>query len=210
MFTDRLDAGLQLSLVLKKYQKVNGIVLAIPRGGVPVGYVVAKELGLPLEIVLSKKNGHPLNSEFAIGSVSMHGVILNNDVKDVPQEYIKKEVIRIQKDLEERYKLFMGDEKPTDLKDKIVIIVDDGIATGSTMLATIQSVRRSSPAKIIVAIPVGSKESLKRIQKITDEVFCILEPNIFYGVGQFYYDFNQVGNDQVLRYLEVFQKEKNE
>ena len=140
----------------------------------------------------------------------MHGVILNNDVKDVPQEYIKKEVIRIQKDLEERYKLFMGDEKPTDLKDKIVIIVDDGIATGSTMLATIQSVRRSSPAKIIVAIPVGSKESLKRIQKITDEVFCILEPNIFYGVGQFYYDFNQVGNDQVLRYLEVFQKEKNE
>lgn len=207
MFTDRLDAGMQLSLKLAEYKNKDGIVLAIPRGGVPVGFVVARELGLPMEILLSKKIGHPNNPEFAIGSVSMQGIVINDEALDVSKDYINKETERIQKGLKEKFKLFMGDQKPTDLTGKIVIIIDDGVATGNTILATIKTIKNSSPAKIIVAVPVAPKDSILKLKKSADEVISILTPNIFYGVGQFYYDFSQVSDEEALEYLNSLKKQ---
>lgn len=208
MFTDRLDAGMQLSLKLQEYKNTNAIVLAIPRGGVPVGFVVAKELGLPMEIILSKKIGHPNNPEFAIGSVSIHGIYINDDVLDVSKDYIHKEAERLQKGLKEKFRLFMGDQKPSDLRGKIVIIIDDGMATGSTILATIETIKNSFPSKIVVAVPVAPKDSISKLQRKADEVISLLLPNIFYGVGQFYYDFSQVSDEEVLDYLNNIKKQE--
>ena len=142
MFKNRTDAAIQLAEKLKKYKSKNGIVLAIPRGGVPIGYIIAKELEFPLEITLSKKIGHPGNPEYAIGSVSLDGIVINDNVPGVSMNYFQQESDRIIKNLKTKFDYYMGDRKMTDLKDKTVIIVDDGIATGSTIIATIHSIRK--------------------------------------------------------------------
>lgn len=201
MFKDRYDAAMELALKLEKYKGTDGIVLAIPRGGVPIGYVIAKHLGFPLEIVLSKKIGHPSNPEYAIGSVSLDGLVINDNVSDVSEEYIYKAAGKILEDLKTKFKYFMGDREPTDLKDKTVIIVDDGIATGSTIIATINSVRKMNPKKIIVAAPVASPPSIRKIEGIADEIVVLLTPQNFMGVGQFYYDFSQVEDEAVVLLL---------
>lgn len=201
MFKDRYDAAMELALKLKKFKGTDGIVLAIPRGGVPIGYVIAKDLGFPLEIVLSKKIGHPSNPEYAIGSVSLDGLVINDSVSDVSEEYIYKAAGKILQDLKTKFKYYMGDREPTDLKDKTVIIVDDGIATGSTIIATINSVRKMNPKKIIVAAPVASPPSIRKIESIVDEIVVLLTPQNFMGVGQFYYDFSQVEDEEVILQL---------
>jgi putative phosphoribosyl transferase len=209
MFKDRMEAAMQLVEKLGKYKNKNGIVLAVPRGGVPIGYVIAKELGLPLEVILSKKIGHPANPEFAIGSVSMHGTVINEGVKDVSMDYIHKEADRIHETLKEKFKLFMGDRKSTDLKDKTVIIVDDGIATGSTILATVDSVKKSNPKEIIVAVPVSPTTAAHKLSKLVDEFICLMIPEDFFGVGQFYEDFSQVSDEEVVTLLQEANKIKN-
>lgn len=201
MFKDRYDAAMELALKLEKFKGTDGIVLAIPRGGVPIGYVIAKDLDFPLEIVLSKKIGHPSNSEYAIGSVSLDGLVINEDVSGVSEEYIYKAAGKILQDLKTKFKYYMGDREPTDLKDKTVIIVDDGIATGSTIIATVHSVRKMNPKKIIVAAPVASPPSISKIKSIVDEIVVLLTPQNFMGVGQFYYDFSQVEDEEVILQL---------
>src|ERR1035437_5658901 len=201
MFKNRSDAAAQLAEKLSRYKNTDGIVLAIPRGGVPIGKEIANELNIPLEIILSKKIGHPNNPEFAIGSVSELGVILDDNVTDIPQEYIQKEAARIQVQLKEKFKLFMGDRKSSDLKNKIVILVDDGIATGNTILATINMIKKSLPKKIIVAVPVSPPATARKISKEVDEFICLLTPAEFYAVGQFYQDFSQVSDEDVIQML---------
>jgi len=201
MFKNRSDAAAQLAEKLSRYKNTDGIVLAIPRGGVPIGKEIANELNIPLEIILSKKIGHPNNPEFAIGSVSELGVILDDNVTDIPQEYIQKEAARIQVQLKEKFKLFMGDRKSSDLKNKIVILVDDGIATGNTILATINMIKKSLPKKIIVAVPVAPPATARKISKEVDEFICLLTPAEFYAVGQFYQDFSQVSDEDVIQML---------
>lgn len=201
MFKDRYDAAMDLALKLEKYKSTDGIVLAIPRGGVPIGYVIAKDLGFPLEIVLSKKIGHPSNPEYAIGSVSLDGMVINDNVSDVSEEYIYRTAGKILQDLKTKFKYYMGDQEPTNLKDKTVIIADDGIATGSTIIATINSVRKMNPKKIIVAAPVASPPSISKIAGIADEIVVLLTPQNFMGVGQFYYDFSQVEDEEVILLL---------
>jgi len=201
MYADRVEAGLVLADQLKKYAGQPGVVLAVPRGGVPLGFIIARELKLPLEILLSKKIGHPNNPEYAIGAVSLTDrVIIPHE--GVSNEYIESETKRIREKLKENYKKFMGDNKPIDLKDKIVIIVDDGIATGNTLLSTVKMLRNQKPAKIVVAAPVASRSSVEKISKLVDEMVVPLIPKEFYGVGGFYKNFDQVSDEEVLIYLD--------
>ncbi len=206
IFKDRNDAAKRLADKLKKYKNEDGVILAIPRGGVPIGYYIAEDLDLPLEIVLSKKIGHPNNPEFAIGSVSLQGVVIDESVTGIPKDYIERESNRILEVLEEKFKLFMGDCKLTDLKNRTVIIVDDGVATGNTIMATINAVKKSYPKKIIVAVPVSPIESARKLSVMVDEFICLQIPKVFFGVGQFYDDFSQVSDEEVMEYLKKNQR----
>ncbi len=207
MFRDRIEAGLLLAEKLKKYKNDPGIVLAIPRGGVPVAYAVAKELGLPLEVVLTKKIGHPFNKEYAIGAASLtdYFVIAHENVSN---EYVEQEVQRIRKRLREMYTLFMGEREPESLNGKSVIIIDDGIATGNTMLGIINVIRKSDPGKIIVAVPVASKSAVQALTMEVDEVIALMTPEPFFGVGVFYEDFGQVSDEEVMYYLDKWRNLK--
>lgn len=203
MFKDRNDAAMQLAFKLQKYKGKDGVILAIPRGGVPIGYVLAKELGFPLEIILSKKIGHPRNPEFAIGSVSLDGAVVDENVMDVSGEYIRNESERIFTVLKSKYKFYVGNRKPIDMKNKTVIIVDDGIATGNTIKAAIHSVRKHNPEAVIVAVPVAPLANAGKLNALVDEFVCLLMPDYFRGVGEFYEDFSQVSDEEVIKLLKT-------
>lgn len=194
MYHDRKEAAMLLASRLKQYKGTNTIILAIPRGGVPVGYGIAAALGLPLEIIMAKKIGHPSNPEYAIGAVSQDEVCLDEAVS--PQ-YIKKETARIKEELSTRQKNFMNGRKLTDLKGKNVIVVDDGIATGRTMVACINGIRNKMPSRLIIAIPVASMNAAAILRPLVDEFVCPLVSPEFYAVGQYYEDFNQVSDEEV-------------
>ncbi len=201
MFRDRLQAGALLADKLKKYKNAGGIVLAVPRGGVPVAYAIAKQLGLSMELVLTKKIGHPLNKEYAIGAASLidYFVIPHDNVS---KEYIDQELQNIRSRLKEMHKKFMDDEEPAKLEGKTVILVDDGIATGNTLMGTVHVLRKGKPAKIIIAVPVASASAVQKLSEEVDEVVAVLVPEAFYGVGAFYEDFEQVSDEEVLFYLD--------
>ena len=199
---DRIEAGVLLSEKLKKYQNSNTIILAVPRGGVPVGYIIAKNLHLPLDIVLSKKIGHPNNKEFAIGAVSMDSMTIDEH-PEVPKKYIEDEIIRLRKLMQNKYEIYMGNREPLDIKGKNIILVDDGIATGNTLLASITMLRKRNPAKIIVAVPVLPYDTVPVFEKNADEFVYLIASKYFRGVGSFYEDFNQVEDDEVIRLLNV-------
>ncbi|EJF11149.1 phosphoribosyltransferase [Pontibacter sp. BAB1700] len=197
---NRQVAAEMLADRLEHYKGQKGVVLAIPRGGVPVAAPIAKRLDMPLDVIVSKKIGHPANPEFAIGAVSLEDVEVDNR-SDVPEEYIQAEVERIKTSLRQKYKLFMGDRQPVDLRDRIVIIVDDGIATGKTLLSTVNMARHKQPRKIIVAVPVAPQAAIAQFEAIVDEVVCLLVPPFFQAVGQFYEEFGQVSDEEVIRLL---------
>jgi predicted phosphoribosyltransferase len=201
MFTDRIEAGLQLASRLKKYKGDPGVVLAVPRGGVPVAYAVAKELGFPMDIILTKKIGHPMNKEYAIGAASLtdYFVIPHERVTD---PYIEAEVKKVRERLAAMQQRFMGDRKPEQLEGKTVIIIDDGIATGNTLIGTVEVLRKSKPAKMVIAVPVASREAVRKLSRQVDEIITLLIPEEFYGVGAFYEDFSQVSDEEVLIYLD--------
>jgi predicted phosphoribosyltransferase len=200
MFRNRTEAGMLLALRLQKYQNDPGVILAVPRGGVPVAYEVAKELGFPLEVILTKKIGHPMNPEYAIGAASLSDYfVVPHDI--VSQDYIDNEVLKIRKKLKEMYVKFMGNKEPEDLKGKTVIVIDDGVATGNTLLSTIDVIRKSDPAKIVIAVPVAPESAVSKLSKAVDDVVVVMIPESFYGVGSFYEDFEQVNDEEVIYYL---------
>ena len=203
MFKDRVEAGELLAAKLKKYKNEKAIVIAIPRGGVPLGYVIAKKLNLPLEIALSKKIGHPLNEEYAIGAVTLKNMVLSDSSLIVSNNYIEEEVRKIRAILAERYNEYYGEKTPLELKDKILIVVDDGIATGNTILSTIGMLHEEKPKKIVIAIPVASQSALQKLQKsaFINEIVCLLSPVNFHAVGQFYDNFDQVDDLKVQTFL---------
>lgn len=208
MFSSRSEAGILLAARLRKYQNQPGVILAVPRGGVPVAYEVARELNLPLEVILVKKLGHPRNKEYAIGAVGLnYSFIVPHD--DVTHFYITSETERVRARLLEMKKKFLGGKEPENLDGKTVIVVDDGIATGNTLLATIEILKKNSPAKIVVAAPVVSKSAAIKISSIVDELITLMIPETFYGVGGFYNDFAQVSDEEVIMYLNKLRELRN-
>lgn len=203
VFENRFDAAMHLVPLLTKYAETEGVVLAIPRGAVPMGYYIAKELHFPLDLLLTKKIGHPRNSELAVGSVSLEGRVVDPRFR-MEEEYIEQETVRIREMLKERYKKFMGSRPAVNLKDKTVIIVDDGIATGNTMLVSVDLVRHHSPKKVVVVTPVASPDALRKLREKADEVICLYAPENFRAVGEFYNDFSEVTDEEVVDYLNRF------
>jgi len=201
MFFDREDAAQQLTEILEDYKNSKGsVIVAIPRGGVPVGKIISNALNLPLEITFIKKLGHPHNKEYAVGAVSLKDVILEPSLS-ISDKYIEQETKRLRKLLEERQNAFYGDKPLPDFKGKTVIIVDDGVATGLTMIASIKLIQKEKPHKIIVAIPVGPPDTVARLEALVDEVRCIEIHTPFYAVGQFYHSFDQVSDLEVQKLL---------
>lgn len=211
IFKDRIEAATLLANKLEIYKDKNAIILAIPRGGVVMGYVIAKQLHLPLEVVLSKKIGHPLYKEFAIGAVTLKSQVLSDAASEVSPSYIDEETKRIRALLNKRYNDYYGEKTPHQLKDKILIIVDDGIATGNTIISTIKMLHEENPEKIVVAIPVSSQDALQKLKNSSfiDEVVCLSTPINFRAVGQFYENFDQVEDAEVRTLLNEMTVDSN-
>ncbi len=209
MFQDRFDAARQLASKLSKYKTKTAIILAIPRGALQIGYVLAKELKLKLDVVLSKKIPYPGDPEFAIGAVSLESEFVDKrllETEGISEIYVKEKVIELRQLLKERDKKYHESVKPVKLKDKIVIIVDDGIATGNTITAIIGLVKKAKPKKIIVAVPVAPPEIISSLKKLVDEVVCLYTPESFYGIGQFYQNFEQVEDEEAIKLLKEANK----
>jgi len=204
MLQNREEAGIKLAQELIIYQNQNPLVLAIPRGAVSMAHIIAQRLKGDLDVVLVHKLGHPLNKEFAIGAVDEDGrIYLDDDIEldQIPVKYLESERISQLEKLKQRRKLYTPIHKAINPKNRIVIIVDDGIATGWTLKAAIQAIKDRKPAKIIVAVGVASPRVIQEIKNLADEVVCLLTPTNFMAVGQFYHDFSQVSDDDVINLL---------
>ncbi|MEM3539274.1 MAG: phosphoribosyltransferase [Nitrososphaerales archaeon] len=208
MFKNRLEAGRILAEALLEYKNKNTIVLAIPRGGVVVAYEVAKALNAPLDLIIPRKIGAPDQPELAIGAITEDGTtILNQDIIQnlkVSDEYIKAEVKRQIEEIKRRIKKYLGDKPRISIKGKIVILIDDGVATGATIRAAIASIRKREPALIVLAIPVGPKDTVRELRKYADKVICLITPEPFFAIGQFYENFDQISDEEVIQILNRF------
>ncbi len=197
-YPDRATAAEELTAMFEGQLKAAHMVLAIPRGGVVTGKVMADRLNLPMDLLLCKKIGHPENKEYAIGSVCADGTrILTDNTSDYHKDHFERQCHQMETWLKSRYLTLTGRNHPAYLKNKTVIITDDGLATGSTMLAAIRSVRTSGARCVIVATPVASKEAAAEIKRSADEFLCPLIPQEFHAVGQFYHTFEPVTDEQV-------------
>jgi putative phosphoribosyl transferase len=206
IFQDRTDAGRQLAEELLNYAERNDvIVLGLPRGGVPVAFEVAQRLGVPLDVFVVRKLGVPGHEELAMGAIAPGGVrVLNEDVLHVipDAQAIVEMVTAIEREeLERRERNYRGDRPPPDFKDRIVILIDDGLATGATMRAAVAALRQQESAKIIVAVPVGAPSTCQGLKTGADEVICLQTPVAFIGVGQYYADFSQTTDEEVRELL---------
>lgn len=203
MFTDRADAAYQLLAELQTFQnKPNTVVISLPRGGVVTGAVIAKELHLPMDVALVKKIGHPSNQEYAIGAASLQDRILTRN--DIDPEYIESETKKIRNLLWKRHEMYYDHRNPVDLKDKTVILVDDGIATGDTMLASIELIKSQKPRMIIVATPVASIDAYNKISTKVDKIICLETPTYFNYLGMYYREFGEVTDKEVINILHYF------
>jgi len=206
MFKDRADAANQLIPELEKYKNnKDAIILAIPRGALEIGAILRDKLNLPLDIVVTKKIGAPGNEEYAIGVVGPDGEKqINEDIiryYNIPEEYVNDEAQRLKHVIKRRYEDYRGNPKPPDLKDKICIVIDDGIATGFTTLAAVRYIRRQKPKKIVLAVPVSAVDSHKKLEKEVDEMICLHVRDDFFAVGQFYEIFGQVEDAEAIKLL---------
>jgi putative phosphoribosyl transferase len=205
-FRNRADAGRTLAAKLMPYAKRDDvIVLALPRGGVPVGFEVAQALNAPLDVFLVRKLGVPGHAELAMGAIASGGVrVLSDDIIDhlaIPPDAVEEVTSRERIELERRDKMYRGSRPPARLEDRIVILVDDGLATGATMEAAIRAVRQSRPRRVVVAAPVGAAETCERLATIADEVVCAAMPEPFQAVGLWYEHFDQTSDEEVIDLL---------
>lgn len=201
-FRDRVDAGHKLARRLSAYRgHPDLLVLALPRGGVPVGFEVARELGAPFDVFLVRKLGVPGHEELAMGAVASGGTrVLNRDVVDelaIPERIIDAVAATEQAEVERRERAYRGDRPPPDVIGKTVILVDDGLATGSTMRAAAVALRRRAPARLVVAVPTAAAQICDELRHEVDDVVCAITPEPFYAVGIWYLDFSQTTDDEV-------------
>jgi len=205
-FANRTEAGRLLVEKLVNYAgRDDVIVLGLPRGGVPVAFEVAQRLGAPLDVFLVRKLGVPGFEELAAGAIASGGVrVLNEDVmRSIPHadEAIEAVTIRETAELERREQIYREGRPPPELRDRIVILVDDGLATGATMRAAVKALRQSGAAKIVVAVPVGPPETCHELEERADETICLSTPEFFQAVGQYYEDFSQTSDEDVRELL---------
>jgi putative phosphoribosyl transferase len=205
VFTDRFEAGDLLAEALMELRGPGTVILGVPRGGLVLARQVARRLGAPLDIILSRKLGAPENPELAIGAIAENGeVFLNRPLAlrvGADEEYLREEKDRQFLEIQRRRDAYRRVCTKTDLRDKTAIVIDDGIATGATVQAALWSIRQEKPYKLIGAFPVGPEETLVRLAKTADEIICLRVPSNLHGVGQFYFNFGQVSEDDVLNIL---------
>lgn len=207
MFKNRNEAGKLLAKKLAAYaKKKDVIVIGLPRGGVVLSYEIARALDVLMDVVVAKKLAMPGNPEAAIGAVTADGkLFLDRDAIDslkIEQDYIDNEIAQKKEEAERRQTLYRADRSQLTLKNKIVILVDDGVATGSTMRAAIESVNAQEPKELVLAIPVAPPEFVKTIAPTVDKIICLKTPEQFVAVGAFYKHFEQIEDDEVMRMLE--------
>jgi predicted phosphoribosyltransferase len=209
MFKNRTDAGQQLANVLNDHDIEADIVLAIPRGGLPVGRVVADSLGVPLDIVSARKLGAPWNSELAIGAVASDGTVWLNESLisqiEVEDSYIEEQIDHEREVALKKIERYRGDRPPLELRGKTVLVVDDGVATGATTIACIRQIRNADAERVILAVPVAPPDTVERLHAEADEVLCVEVPPHFGAVGQFYESFTQVSDEQAKAHLETYE-----
>jgi putative phosphoribosyl transferase len=205
-FRDRQDAGRRLAQKLMAYAgDPDVLVLALPRGGVPVAYEVAEALHARLDVFLVRKLGVPGQVELAMGAIATGGVrVLNAEVVqvlDIPEEVIEAATTKEQQELTRRERLYRGDHPAPDLRGLTLILIDDGLATGSTMRAAVAAVRQQQPARIVVAVPVAAPSTCEEFQAEVDELVCVLTPEPFHAVGLWYESFSQTTDDEIQELL---------
>ena len=210
MFRDRKEAGRLLAEKLRRYEEdPNGLILAIPRGGIPVAYEVADRLHLPLDVIVIKKIGFPGNEEFAIGAAGLGGIYINRSITDaygVSPEYIEAQAEARQQEVRARYRLFRGTDQPAPVEGKNVIVIDDGIATGATVRMALTLLKKQNPHELVVATPVAPPETAAQFEGLADRFICLSQPDIFSAIGQFYVDFSQVDENTARSLLEKQQE----
>jgi len=206
-FSDRTDAGKRLAQLLLTLQLPDPVVLALPRGGVPVGFEVARALGAPLDLVLVRKIGAPFNEELAVGAIADGETPeLVTDAQlvaglDVSAAYLEEAKAAALREIERRRHMYVGDRQPVDVAGRTAIVVDDGIATGATMLAAVRATRRRKPARIVLAVPVAPEDTLNALGREVDETVCLHAATDLMAVGQFYRRFDQLRDEQVIALL---------
>jgi len=205
LFSDRQEAGKQLASKLTSYKGKNPLLLAVPRGGVPVAYEVYGVTGGSLDLVIPRKIPAPHYSELALGAVAQDGsIVLNEDIVDrlaVSPEYIAEEASRQLAEIERRLHCYRGERPYPSLAGKTVIVIDDGVATGATLRGALKMVRNQAAARLVLAVPVGPPESIASLRALVDELVCLSTPADFYAVGQFYKNFSQTGDREVKELL---------
>jgi putative phosphoribosyl transferase len=206
-FQDRREAGRKLAQKLSAYAKEpNALILALPRGGVPVAYEVALALSIPLDIFMVRKLGLPGREELAIGAIASGGVrVLNSDIirmLSVPEEVINFVAKRELQELQRRERLYRGNRSFPEIRDRTIILIDDGLATGASMRAALAGLRVQHPARIIIAVPAAAAETCDAFRSEVDEVVCVKTPEPFYGVSRWYEDFSQITDEEVRTLLE--------
>jgi len=210
MYTDRRDAAIQLAKALEKYKNKDTVVLGIPRGGAVTAYHVAIHLNAEFSLLVSRKLGHPANPEYAVGALAEDGTIHLNQyaLLEVTQAQIDVAVAQQKKEIERRVKILRKGEPLPEMKNKIVIIVDDGIATGATIFAAIKMCKNRGASKIIVGAPVSGIDMADKLKKEVDEVVILETPDFFHAVSQGYESFPTVTDDEALELLEKWKREK--
>jgi putative phosphoribosyl transferase len=207
-YRDRARAGQELAKRLSAYAgRPDVLVLGLPRGGIPVAYEVARSLNAPLDVFVVRKLGVPGEEELAMGAIAANGVrVINEDVVrslGLTREAVDAVAAREQRELERREREYRGDKPPIDARGRIVILVDDGLATGATMRAAAQAIRRQEPQRVIIAVPVAALETCQALRDEADEVVCAMAPEVFYAVGLWYDDFSQITDREVQELLNV-------
>lgn len=208
MFADRRQAGQKLAQALAAYEVERPVVLALPRGGVPLGYEVSKALNAPLDIIVVRKIGAPGQQELAIGAIvdgDTPELVLNDEIVStfhLGEEYIKREKESLLEEIARRNRLYRGDRAREPIEGRTVIVVDDGIATGATVRAALKAIRRGQPKKLVLAVPVAPPDTVSLLTPEVDELICLEIPDTFYAISQFYGSFPQVSDEDVVRLLQ--------